>query len=62
LLSKFDLPSVNIQDYDKFMTYIKNDKKIRASNIKFILLDEIGKSQINNNISFEQIKESLKVL
>jgi hypothetical protein len=25
-------------------------------------LDEIGKSQINDNISFEQIKESLKVL
>jgi hypothetical protein len=26
------------------------------------LLDEIGKSQINDNISFEQIIESLKVL
>ena len=62
LLSKFDLPSVSIEDYDKFMTYIKNDKKIRASNVKFILLDEIGKSQINDNISFEQIIESLKVL
>ena len=62
LLSKFDLPSVSIKDYDKFMTYIKSDKKIRASNVKFILLDEIGKSQINDNISFERIKESLKVL
>jgi len=62
LLSKFDLPSVSIKDYDKFMNYIKSDKKIRASNVKFILLDEIGKSQINDNISFEQIKESLKVL
>ena len=62
LLSKFDLPSVSIEDYDKFMTYIKSDKKIRVSNVKFILLDEIGKSQINDNISFEQIKESLKVL
>jgi len=62
LLSKFDLPSVSIEDYDKFMTYIKSDKKIRVSNVKFILLDEIGKSQINDNISFEQIIESLKVL
>jgi hypothetical protein len=26
------------------------------------LLDEIGKSQINDNISFEQIKESIQLL
>mgnify|MGYP001289479501 FL=1 len=62
LLSKFNLPSISITDYDKFMTYIKSDKKIRASNVKFILLDEIGKSQINDNISFEQIKESIQLL
>ena len=41
---------------------VKNDKKFRGENIRFILLDEIGKSRISEDISFDQIKESLSVL
>ena len=36
-----------------------NDKKFRDKKIRFILLDEIGKSRISEDISFDQIKESL---
>ena len=43
---------------DKF----KNDKKFREEKIRFILLDEIGKSRISEDITFDQIKESLSVL
>ena len=47
---------------DIFINFVKNDKKFRGENIRFILLDEIGKSRISEDISFDQIKESLSVL
>ena len=62
LLFKFDLPSLNIDNKDIFINFVKNDKKFRGENIRFILLDEIGKSRISEDISFDQIKESLSVL
>ncbi|RPF73943.1 MAG: 3-dehydroquinate synthase [Rickettsiales bacterium TMED289] len=62
LLSKFDLPPINIEDDKKFMSLVKNDKKFRATNTKFILLDKIGKAYISSEISLEKIKESLSVL
>lgn len=62
LLSKFDLPSLNIDNKDIFINFVKNDKKFRGENIRFILLDEIGKSRISEDISFDQIKESLSTL
>ena len=61
-ISKFDLPKLSIDDKDKFINFVKNDKKFRDKKIRFILLDEIGKSRISEDISFDQIKESLSVL
>ena len=61
-LSKFDLPNLDIDDKDKFINFVMNDKKFRDKKIRFILLDEIGKSRISEDISFDQIKESLSVL
>ena len=62
LLSKFDLPRLNIDNKDIFINLVKNDKKFRGENIRFILQDEIGKSRISEDISFDQIEESLSVL
>ena len=62
LLSNFDLPSLSIDNKDIFINFVKNDKKFRGENIRFILLDEIGKSRISEDISFDQIKESLSAL
>jgi 3-dehydroquinate synthase len=61
-LSKFDLPDLDIDDKDTFINFVKNDKKFRNKKIRFILLDEIGKSRISEDISFDQIKESLSAL
>ena len=61
-LSKFDLPDLDIDDKDTFINFVKNDKKFRNKKIRFILLDEIGKSRISEDISFDRIKESLNAL
>ena len=61
-LSKFDLPDLDIDDKDTFINFVKNDKKFSNKKIRFILLDEIGKSRISEDISFDQIKESLSAL
>ena len=62
LLSKFELPKLDIDDRETFINFVKNDKKFREEKIRFILLDEIGKSRISEDITFDQIKESLSVL
>ena len=55
--------SALIQGYDiETINFVKNDKKFRGKKIRFILLDEIGKSRISEDITFDQIKESLSVL
>ena len=62
LLSKFELPKLDIDNRETFINFVKNDKKFREKKIRFILLDEIGKSRISKDITFDQIKESLSVL
>ena len=62
LLSKFDLPNLSIDKKDILINFVKNDKKFRGKNIRFILLDEIGKSRISKDITLDQIKKSLSVL
>ena len=62
LLSKFELPELDIDNRETFINFVKNDKKFRGKKIRFILLDEIGKSRISKDITFDQIKESLSVL
>ena len=62
LLSKFELPKLYIDNRETFINFVKNDKKFREKKIRFILLDEIGKSRISEDITFDQIKESLSVL
>jgi len=37
-------------------------KNLERKKIRFILLDEIGKSRMSEDITFDQIKESLSVL
>ena len=60
--SKFELPKLDIDNRETFINFVKNDKKFREKKIRFILLDEIGKSRISEDITFDQIKESLSVL
>ena len=62
LLSNFDLPNLSIDEKDILINFVKNDKKFRGKNIRFILLDEIGKSRISKDITLDQIKKSLSVL
>ena len=62
LLSKFKLPKLDIDNRETFINFVKNDKKFREKKIRFILLDEIGKSRMSEDITFDQIKESLSVL
>ena len=62
LISKFELPKLDINNRKIFINFVKNDKKFREKKIRFILLDEIGKSRISEDITFDQIEESLGVL
>ena len=41
LLSKFDLPNLSIDNKDIFINFVKNDKKFRGKNIRFIFGNQI---------------------
>ena len=62
MISKFELPKLDINNRKIFINFVKNDKKFREKKIRFILLDEIGKSRVSEDITFDQIEESLGVL
>ena len=61
-IDRIELPKLDINNRKIFINFVKNDKKFREKKIRFILLDEIGKSRISEDITFDQIEESLGVL
>lgn len=57
-LTQLRLPiSVKNLDEEELIEITKNDKKMEAGKIKFILLEEIGKSRIDSTVTTEEILE-----
>ena len=61
-LSAFTLPTINLKDKESIIEFVKRDKKFRESQIRFILISEIGKAELNTEITLNHIEESLGVL
>jgi len=57
----FYLP-ISVEDInaEEILDLIKNDKKMQAGKIKFILLDRIGKAVIDDSVSDEEILAAIK--
>lgn len=62
-LSRLHLP-VSIQNLDEqeLIETTKNDKKMEAGKIKFILLEEIGKSIIDSTVTTEEMLEGFRYI
>ena len=45
-----------------YTKFVKRDKKFRESQIRFVLISEIGKATVSKNITLNHIEESLGVL
>ena len=61
-LSAFTLPAINLKDKDSIIEFVKRDKKFRESQIRFVLISEIGKAELSTEITLNHIEESLGVL
>ena len=61
-LSAFTLPTINLKDKDSIIEFVKRDKKFRESQIRFVLISEIGKAELSTEITLNHIEESLGVL
>lgn len=63
LLKELNLPT-RIQEItiDEIIAGTKNDKKMEAGKIKFILLESIGKGYIDNTVTDEEMKQALSYL
>ena len=61
-LSAFTLPAFNLKDKDSIIEFVKRDKKFRESQIRFVLISEIGKAELSTEITLNHIEESLGVL
>ena len=61
-LSLFALPSLAIEDENKLIDFVKRDKKFKESQIRFVLISQIGNATISKEITLDNIKESLSVL
>lgn len=63
VLTLYHLPiSCRELDLDKVLEFMKNDKKMIAGKIKFILLDGIGNAVIDKSVTDEEMKEALAYL
>ena len=62
LIMKLPLPKLPQMDIEKVISLIRNDKKVKLGKINFILLSDIGKTEISNSVSIESIKEVLNLL
>ena len=62
VIGGLDLPIINKLDSNKIIANLKNDKKVINNKICFILLDEIGKAKIVNDINNEKIERALNLL
>lgn len=64
LLKQFQLPTKLEEAYDpdKILSVIQNDKKKRASVVRFVLLEGIGRPVIRDDVSESQMKEAYESL
>ena len=60
--SLFALPSLAIEDESRLIDFVKRDKKFKESQIRFVLISQIGNATISKEITLDNIKESLSVL
>lgn len=61
LLTYFKLPiKLRDLDYKNIIKLTKNDKKMEAGSLKFILLAEIGNAYIDRTVSEEEMKRALE--
>ena len=61
-LSLFALPALAIEDESRLIDFVKRDKKFKESQIRFVLISQIGNATISKEITLDNIKESLSVL
>lgn len=62
-LTKLHLPvSVESLDAQKLIDITKNDKKMEAGKIKFILLEKIGKSVIDSTVTTDEMLKGLQYI
>ncbi len=59
LISTLELPKLKNMDIDTILNFIKNDKKNISQDLKFILLDCIGKAHVSQEINYNDIKTVL---
>ena len=60
-LKKFFLPThLGEIDIQAVLENTKNDKKMEAGQVKFILLEEIGKAVIDRTVSLDEMEAALK--
>lgn len=63
VLAQYHLPvSYQELDTEKILAFMKNDKKMIAGKIKFILLDGIGNAVIDKTVTDAEMAEALKYL
>lgn len=59
-LEAFSLPvSIPVMDTEKIIATTHSDKKMEAGQIKFILIEKIGKAFINTTVTKEEMQEAL---
>lgn len=57
----FNLPiSISDIEPEKILSYTKNDKKMQADKIKFVLLKKVGKAVIDTTVTDEEILNAIK--
>jgi len=61
-IAAFTLPAIDLKDKGSIIEFVKRDKKFRESQIRFVLISEIGKAELSTEITLNHIEESLGVL
>ena len=61
-IAAFTLPPIDLKDKGSIIEFVKRDKKFRESQIRFVLISEIGKAELSTEITLNHIEESLGVL
>ena len=61
-IAAFTLPAIDLKDKRSIIEFVKRDKKFRESQIRFVLISEIGKAELSTEITLNHIEESLGVL
>ena len=61
-IQKLPLPALPKYDAEEIMKIMRNDKKVQAGSLHFILLEDIGHAVVQHNISDESIINILEAL